>query len=191
VSYAEQYTDAVLTGDIIAGKKIIQACKRFKNDLKRQNTDEFPYYFDEDIEQRIIQLVELLPTTDGKKLHLAMFQKWILSQLYSWREVGTGNKRFDRAFISMARKNSKTYLASTMGVIALLMEKEPQQGRQVLFTANAYKQARLAYDMMASELRQVVKASPYIRQRLKLERCRLMIRTAIVLLPLYQVTPQH
>lgn len=166
MSYAEQYTDAVLNGDIIAGKKIILACKRFKNDLKRQRTEDFPYYFDEDIEKKVITFVELLPTTEGKKLHLAMFQKWILSQLYSWREVGTGNKRFDRAFISMARKNSKTYIASTMGVIALLMEKEPQQGRQVLFTANAYKQARLAYDMMASELRQVVKVSPFLRKRL-------------------------
>lgn len=168
MSYAERYTDAVLNGDIIAGKKIIQACKRFKNDLKRQDTNEFPYYFDEEIEKKIIKFVELLPTTDGKRLHLAMFQKWILSNIYSWREVDTGNKRFDRAFISMARKNSKTYIASTMGAIALLMEKEPQQGRQILFTANAYKQARLAYDMMASELRQVVKASPYIRQRLKI-----------------------
>lgn len=166
MSYAEQYTDAVLSGDIIAGKKIIQACERFKNDLARQRTKDFPYYFDEKIEQKIISFVELLPTTDGKSLHLAQFQKWILSELYSWREVGTGNKRFDRAFISMARKNSKTYLASTMGVIALLMEDEPQKGRQVLFTANAYKQARLAYGMMASELRQVIKESPYLRKRL-------------------------
>lgn len=168
MSYAEQYTDAVLTGEIIAGKKIKQACNRFKSDLARQNTKDFPYYFDDKIEKKIIAFVELLPTTDGKKLHLAQFQKWILSQLYSWRETGTGNKRFDRAFISMARKNSKTYLASTMGIIALLMEDEPQQGRQVLFTANAYKQARLAYEMMSSELRQVVNQSPYLRKRLSI-----------------------
>lgn len=173
MSYAEQYTDAVLNGDIIAGKKIIQACRRFNNDLKRQRTKKFPYYFDEDIEKKIILFVELLPTTDGKKLKLAKFQKWLLSNLYSWREVGTGNKRFDRAFISMARKNSKTYLASTMGVIALLMEKEPQQSRQILFTANAYKQARLAYDMMGSELRQVVKKSPYLRKRLSINKTKI------------------
>lgn len=170
MSYAEEYADKVLSGEIIAGKKITQAVTRFKRDLSRQSTKKFPYYFDESIENKIIAFVELLPQTDGNKLHLAMFQKWLLSELYSWREVGTGNKRYNRAFISMARKNSKTYIASTMGVLALLMENEPQQGRQILFTSNAFKQAKLGYQMMSSELRAVAKQSPYIRKRLEINK---------------------
>lgn len=173
MSAAQEYVDAVLNGDVIAGKKIIQACQRFNKDMERQRTNDFPYYFDENIETTVLKFTESLPTTDGKKLKLARFQKWLLSNLYSWREVGTGNKRFDRAFISMARKNSKTYLASTMGAIALLIESEPEQGRQILFTANAVKQARLGYDMMASELRQACKQSRLLAGRLKINNSRI------------------
>lgn len=173
MSAAQEYVDDVLNGNIIAGKKIIQACQRFNKDMERQRTNDFPYYFDENIETTVLKFVESLPTTDGKKLKLARFQSFILSNLYAWREVGTGNKRFDRAYISMARKNSKTYLASTMGAIALLMESEPEQGRQILFTANAVKQARLGYDMMASELRQACKQSRLLAGRLKINNSRI------------------
>lgn len=173
MSFAEEYADMVISGQLVAGKKIIQAVTRFKEDLKRQNTNEFPYYFDEKIEKKIISFIELLPQTDGKELKLAMFQKWLVSELYSWREVGTGNKRYNRAFISMARKNSKTYIASIMGVIALLMEDEPSKARQVLFTSNAYKQAKLGFQMMSSELRAIAKKSPYIRKRLEINKAQI------------------
>ncbi|MDK1740085.1 terminase large subunit [Dellaglioa algida] len=173
MSFAEEYADMVISGQLVAGKKIIQAVTRFKEDLKRQNTKEFPYYFDEKIEKKIISFIELLPQTDGKELKLAMFQKWLVSELYSWREVGTGNKRYNRAFISMARKNSKTYIASIMGVIALLMEDEPSKARQVLFTSNAYKQAKLGFQMMSSELRAIAKKSPYIRKRLEINKAQI------------------
>ena len=45
MSAAQEYVDAVLNGDVIAGKKIIQACQRFNKDMERQRTNDFPYYF--------------------------------------------------------------------------------------------------------------------------------------------------
>ncbi|MGX4764245.1 terminase large subunit [Holzapfeliella sp. JNUCC 72] len=176
MSFAEEYADKVLSGKIIAGKKIILAARRFKRDLQRQRSKDFPYYFDEEIEKKVIKFIELLPQTNGEPLIMADFQKWLMGELYAWREVGTGNKRFNRAFISMARKNSKTFLASTMGAVALLFEKEPQQGRQILFTSNAYKQAKLGYEMLASELRAVSRKSPYIAKRLKINQSQILDR---------------
>jgi len=91
MSAAQEYVDAVLNGDVIAGKKIIQACQRFNKDMERQRTNDFPYYFDENIETTVLKFAESLPTTDGKKLKLARFQKWWLSNLYSWREEVTND----------------------------------------------------------------------------------------------------
>lgn len=167
-NYALDYAEKVLDGEITAGKKINQACKRFITDLERSETDEFNYYFDNDKANRSIAFMEMLPSTDGKKLNLFMFQKWIVAELNGWREKGTGNRRYNRAFVSMSRKNSKTYIASGLGSLALLMEKEPAEGRSVLFVSNALKQAKLGYNMMANSLRKVSKESKFMRQRLKI-----------------------
>lgn len=164
------YVEDVLTGKVLAGEKIKLACERFKRDLERSKNNNFPYYYDEQQAKKACAFIELLPKTDGSKLKLLPFQVWILSELYGWREKETGFRRYDRAFISMARKNGKTYLASGMAALGLLMEKAPAQNRQVLFVSNALKQAKLGYDMLSSEMRQVRKQSKAMRRRIKVQK---------------------
>lgn len=164
------YVEDVLTGKVLAGEKIKLACERFKRDLERSKNDNFPYYYDEQQAKKACSFIELLPKTDGSKLKLLPFQVWILSELYGWREKETGYRRYDRAFISMARKNGKTYLASGMAALGLLMEKAPAQNRQVLFVSNALKQAKLGYNMLSSEMRQVRKQSKAMRRRIKVQK---------------------
>lgn len=164
------YVEDVLTGKVLAGEKIKLACQRFKRDLERSKNDNFPYYYDEKQAKKACTFIELLPKTDGSKLKLLPFQVWILSELYGWREKETGYRRYDRAFISMARKNGKTYLASGMAALGLLMERAPAQNRQVLFVSNALKQAKLGYNMLSSEMRQVRKQSKAMRRRIKVQK---------------------
>lgn len=167
-NFALEYADKILSGELFAGEKIKQACERFKRDLERSKNDDFPYYFDEVQANKAIAFIELLPSTDGAKINMLLFQKWILSELYGWREKGTNNRRYNRAFISMARKNGKTYLVSGMGANALLVEKQPAEGRQILFVSNALKQAKLGYNMMKNSLNKIVKQSDFMRQKLKI-----------------------
>lgn len=164
------YVEQVLNGEILVGKKIKQACQRFKRDLERSKSDDFPYYYDEQKAKTACDFIEMLPKTDGSTLKLLPFQAWLFSELYGWREKSTGFRRYDRAFISMARKSSKTYCAAGMAALGLLMEKAPAQNRQVLFVSNALSQARLGYDMLSSELRQVRNKSKYMRQRLEVQK---------------------
>ncbi len=128
-----EYVDQVLSGQVLAGQKIKWACERFKRDLSRSKEDSFPFYYDEDKAAQAVKFIELMPKTDGSQLTMQPFQKWIISELYGWREKTTGNRRYDRAFISMARKNGKTYLASGMAANGLLRERQPARNRQVLF----------------------------------------------------------
>lgn len=172
MNYSKEYTDKVLSGEIVAGTKIKQAARRFRRDMRasKRRKNPWPYYFNEDKANKAIQFVELMPARDGSKLHLELFQKFIISELFGWREKKTDNRRYTQAFISMARKNSKSYLASCLGAIYLLMENKPAMNREIVFTANSSAQAHLAFDMMASGLRQVAKHAPMTRRRLKINR---------------------
>lgn len=163
-----EYINKVLSGEIIAPKKIIQACQRHINDLERAEKTNFPYVFDEKQAMKAIKFIEMLPSTDGKAIKMLGFQKFIVGSLYGWRTKAGDYRRFNRAFISKSRKNGKTYLASGLGADALIMEREPAESRQVLFTANSAKQARIGYDMLSNSLSSVTKKSPYLRQQLKI-----------------------
>ncbi|MDT2597766.1 terminase large subunit [Enterococcus dongliensis] len=162
------YIEKVLSGKLITPKKIIQACERHINDLERSKSDSFPYVFDEEQATKAIKFMQLLPATNGDKIDMLGFQKFIIGSLYGWRTKENDYRRFNRALISMARKNGKTYLVSGLGANALILEKEPAEGRQVLFTANSHKQAKLGYDMLSNSLRNVVKSSKFLRPQLKI-----------------------
>lgn len=165
-----KYVDDVLNGKVVSNKKIKLACQRFKDNLKRSKSDDFNFYYDDQQAKKAIAFMEQLPKTDGGKLKLQPFQRWIISELYGWREKSTGNRMYTQAFISMSRKNSKTFLASGIGAIGLLMESKPAMNRDVLFVSNALKQAKLGYDMLSSGLRQVCKQSAYMKQRLLIQK---------------------
>ncbi|MGQ5518785.1 terminase large subunit [Enterococcus gallinarum] len=163
-----EYIEKVLNGKLIAPIKIVLACERHISDLERSKEDNFPYIFDEKQAQKAIKFIELMPSTDGKPIKMLGFQKFIIGSLYGWRTKEGDYRRFNRAFVSKARKNGKTYLASGMASNALIMEREPLEGRQVLFVSNALKQAKLGYDMLSNSLRAVTKTSKFIRQQLKI-----------------------
>jgi phage terminase large subunit-like protein len=98
VNYATEYTDKVLSGEIVACKKIKQAARRYRRDLKasKRKKNPWPYYFDEDFANKAIEFIELMPARDGSPLKLELFQKYLVSELFGWRDKATGNRRYDR-----------------------------------------------------------------------------------------------
>jgi phage terminase large subunit-like protein len=172
MNYATDYTDKVLSGEIVAGAKIKQAAHRYRRDLKasKRKKDPWPYYFNEDMANKAIKFCEMLPARDGSPLKLEPFQRWIVFELFGWRDKETNNRRYDRAYISMSRKNGKSFLMADLGALYLLMEDRPAMNREIVFTANSNQQAHLAFDMLASGLRQFSRVSPSVRERLKINR---------------------
>ena len=61
-----QYINDVLSGKIVTGEYVKLAVKRHLNDLERQNTNEFPYYFDEKQGQRFIKFAHLCKHWKGE-----------------------------------------------------------------------------------------------------------------------------
>jgi phage terminase large subunit-like protein len=166
--WALEYCARVLRGDIIASRKVKQACQRHLDDLKKSETDEFPYAYSIRKANDIIRYVEMLPDVKtGKPNKLALFQKFILSSLYGWHEKGRDVRRFHKAYISMARKNGKTILVSGVGSYELLFGKNPEYSRQIYCTANDKEQAKIAFGMVVKQLNKVMQLSPSVRERLR------------------------
>ena len=106
---ATAYAESVVRGDVNAGELQILACKRHLNDLKRQNTEDFPYYYDENAANRIIELAETLYLAEGEKtrLRLADFQCFLFGCLYGWKNE-KGFRRFRLSYIEIARQQGKS-----------------------------------------------------------------------------------
>ena len=61
------YAIDVVTGKVLAGEKMKQACKRHINDLKRiEDDDDFIYVYDVDEAQKIIEFATLLKDVSSK-----------------------------------------------------------------------------------------------------------------------------
>ena len=61
MNYAKDYAEKVVAGKIIAGKKVILAAKRYLNDLKKADNDDFEYFYDNERANKVIQFMEILP----------------------------------------------------------------------------------------------------------------------------------
>ena len=57
------YAEQVCSGQAVAGKFHRLACERHLNDLKRQKTDDFPYYWNPESAQEILDYAETLTET--------------------------------------------------------------------------------------------------------------------------------
>ncbi|MEC0242777.1 terminase large subunit [Paenibacillus dokdonensis] len=158
------YAEQVVKGEIIACKKVIQACFRHLNDLKRQGTDDFPYVFNEDLGHRPIGFIEKYckPSKgDYEKLILQPWQHFAIGSLYGWVHRDTGVRRFREGLIYIGRKNGKTTKISGLSLFSV--SKDAEEGARVYVLANTKQQAGELFD----ESRVMVRKSPSLRKRFR------------------------
>lgn len=130
------------------GQLHILACKRHLEDLKKQGTKEFPYIWDAEKSERILEYAETLIIGEGfesKPVKLLGSQIFDIGCPFGWLKQN-GKRRFRRSYESMARQNGKsfkngirgTYIAGFSGY---------NYGK--LFTvATKKRQARIAWEEM-------------------------------------------
>lgn len=115
-----QYANDVIKGKILAGKSVRLACKRHLNDLDRQlNDDTFPYIFDEEKANEILEFAEILIIVEGfesKQLELAPFQAFIFGSLFAWIHKDTGFRRFRQSYVQVARQQGKSLMNGVLGI---------------------------------------------------------------------------
>lgn len=114
VDKANQYIDEVLAGKIPAGKPMIQACQRQRDDLAHLEG----FTFDRDRANHVCKFLELLPHVKGelarnaRTIKLEPWQCFLLTTAFGWID-GEGNRRFRKAYVEVARKNAKALALDT------------------------------------------------------------------------------
>ena len=145
-----QYASRVVAGEVVAGELHILACKRHLDDLKRQRTEDFPYYYDPEKAKEVIDYAETLTVAEGdspKPVQLIDSQAFDLGCTFGWFKVSNNKRRFRRRYKCMARQNGKTFENGIMGTYIAGFGGY-YHGK--LFTvATKKRQARLAWEEMS------------------------------------------
>ena len=108
-----EYCSKVLNGEIIAGETIKLACKRFQNDLQRDDLE-----FKEDKVDRAILFISTLKhytgKHSGKPFTLEGWQQFIIANIVGFYWKGTTTRRYTSSYIEVSRKQGKTALAAAL-----------------------------------------------------------------------------
>jgi len=163
---SERYARAVVAGKIIAGKWAKAACQRQLDDLERSARDgAWPYVFDAAEAARWCGFIERLPHVKGDwakptlvdgcwlypRILLEDAQVFFIAVLFGWRHRVTGFRRFRRAYLEEARKNTKSTLIAgiALGMLAI----DGEQGPEIYATATKKDQAKIVWELACEMVR--------------------------------------
>jgi phage terminase large subunit-like protein len=161
----QSYIDGVLSGKIVTGELIHLAVQRHVNDLKRQRTDSFPYYFDEVEGKRWIKFSSLCRQFEGRfagqPLILEPWQQFYFAVQFGWRRYN-GTRRFRNSYLEIGRKNGKTTMCAVKALGHPIIDKEA--AAQVYFVATKEDQARIGFDAA----KEIIKITPDMGEMFKI-----------------------
>ena len=151
---ADQYIKDVLADKFPVGKYARLSVIRHVQDLERQGSKDFPYYFDEKKAKAPILFKMCLQHIEGKhadpRFSKSLFfnpepwQQFCDAVLYGWVDA-SGRRRFWKSYRSVARKNGKTFEAAGNALFALGPDGE--QGAQVYAIATKKDQAKILWNV--------------------------------------------
>lgn len=144
-----RYAREVVAGKVPSGELHKLACKRHLDDLKKQNTKDFPYYYNPAKAEEIISYAETLTIAEGtepKAIKLLDSQAFDLGATFGWYKSANNKRRFRRRYKSMARQNGKTFENGIMGTY--IAGFGGYMFGKLFTVATKKRQARLAWEEM-------------------------------------------
>jgi phage terminase large subunit-like protein len=135
------------------------------------------YVFDSDSAQRVLDffrlfLVHIEGEWAGKPLTPEEWQYKILRDVFGWKRVADGTRKYRTVYEEVPRKNGKSTLAAGVGLYLTFADREP--GAKIFSAATDKDQARIVFNTAAD----MVKASPKL-----LERCELFEGKGTIYVP--------
>lgn len=134
----------------LCGQLHILACRRHLEDLKRQRTNRFPYYWDVEASERVITFFESLTLAEGtepKQLQLMGCQAFDIGCTFGWKKVANGYRRFRRRYKSISRQQGKSMENGGMGTYVAGFS--GYHHGKLFTTATKKRQSRIAWEEMA------------------------------------------
>lgn len=157
IKEVNKYVEDVISGQIVAGKEIIDACQRYKEDLEREDLElrtREPDLAINIIETTLVHAqgedMEGKPLL-GKPFLLEPWEKFIIYNLLGFWYKGTSERRFKEAFIELGRKNGKSSLIAALAWAVAIIQRH--SGSKAYIVGAALKQAMQCFDFVVFSLR--------------------------------------
>lgn len=162
-SRIDQYANDVVSGRIVAGPHVRNACRRHLDDVKHGH--ERGLWMDDAAVERAFQFFEgKLRLSEGQfegnPFNLEPSQAFIVGSLFGWKRQD-GTRRFRRAYVEQGKGNGKSPVAGGIGLYGLCADGEA--GAQVYSAAAKRDQAGILF----ADAVKMVKASASLKKRLK------------------------
>lgn len=127
--------------DVICGIKpncqhIINACKRFMQDLESEL-----YYYDDDKVDDVIDFLNALPLSDEfdtQKFLLADWQTFFVCNMYGFIVKATGKRKYRKVLLQIPRKNGKSEIITNLALYHLLKD----SNAEIVCAANTRSQVK-------------------------------------------------
>ena len=162
---AYDYIAGVKSGDIVACRLIKLAVERFERDLQRQESADFPYYFDPNAASIALDfysttLQHTVGHYSGTEFELRPFQAFGTANIHGWKRISDRSRRFRHVYWSQARKNGKSSWGAGQAIFCAGMDENPATGKpeqvaEVILCATKRDQAKIIYDEAARMVKQV------------------------------------
>lgn len=159
----QKYCEKVITGKIVASKKIIKLCNRLLGDIEK------PYkkwHFDIKRAEHATNFIErfcYMPSGRlGRPFILEDYEKAIVQAIFGFVD-DSGNRRYQEALVIIGRKNGKTSLSAAIELYMLIADGEGAP--QIYNIATKGEQAELGYNACVKMLKQSKQIQRYAKKR--------------------------
>ena len=181
-SLAYKFAVDVLSGKIVSGKRRVQCCQRFINDLEKSKDPKYPWEFDIEKAYYPIEFMErfMVPTKgDYHEMKLQPWQHFVEANLYGWVDKRTKLRRFREGLIIVGAGNGKSTMVS--GNLLYAMSKDGERGAEAYCLANSREQTKIIYGECGAQ----ISASPILSRHFRVTRTEIRHeKTGSVLRPL-------
>jgi len=199
----DAYVDAVLSGEVVACQRVKNAVLRYRHDLGRESTPEFPFHFDAQWATQVCNFFPLVLRHSigryaGMPLDLEPWQLFCIWNIFGWKRDCDGSRRFRKVYWSMGRKNGKSTVAAGICLFMASGDIDPRTNKpeavgQILLTATKKEQAEVVYgecERMRLQAKPLAKLSHVKNKTITFNHNRSYIRTVSSDKPFDGLNPQ-
>lgn len=154
---AVKYAKDVLSGAVIAGREIVDACSRFLADMEREDIELRSH--DPDLAINIMQTTLVHAQGEdldgepllGRPFILEPWQIFCIYNLLGFYYTGTNERRYKEGFIEVPRKNGKTSFVAGLAWAVAIMQR--RSGSVCYVVAAALKQTLQAFHFLTFSIK--------------------------------------
>lgn len=159
----ERYIEFCLNPENVVSSWVRKLCQRHLDDLERAKQPNAKFYFSEPDAQHVLNVFGHLQFSQGrwrgKPFELLDWQTFVLWLAYGWRRVDNDQRRFNKVYIKVARKNGKTEFLAGIGIYGQYFDRE-EKDAQVYWFATKKDQATIGFDRQKAMTEQLIRKSP-------------------------------